>query len=179
MVDTFVKSAKTRCEIFKCDQFKLAAALDPRWKLSWCDNEEEASRIKSVIKTELETLSPLPANSETNNPAASPPRKRSRFLSYLHKKPVSQPEGQDKYSIQIGDYFRAPEIGEEDNPLAFWEVNQTQFPSLANLACRYLHIPASSSPVERVFSIAGRVFRPDRATASNCILSSNCNTSYK
>ena len=94
-------------------------------------------------------------NTVTKNPAASPPIKRSRFLSYLNKKRVTQTEGQDTYSIQIGDHFRVPEICEEDNPLGSGEVNQTQFPSLAKLACRYLHIPESSSLDEWVFSIAG------------------------
>ena len=54
-----------------------------------------------------------------------------------------------------------------DHPLQYWKENQSTYPDLAKLACCYLHIPASSAPVERIFSIAGRVFRPDRNRLSD------------
>ncbi|MGH0161485.1 UNVERIFIED_CONTAM: hypothetical protein FKN15_041041 [Acipenser sinensis] len=45
------------------------------------------------------------------------------------------------------------DISEE--PLIWWENNQTRFPSLAALAKSMLSIPATSIPSERVFSKAG------------------------
>ena len=41
----------------------------------------------------------------------------------------------------------------------FYEI---KYPALAKLVPLYLCIPASFAPVERLFSIAGKVFRPDR-----------------
>jgi hypothetical protein len=38
----------------------------------------------------------------------------------------------------------------EDNPLGFWGSNENNYPILASMAKRFLTIPASSAPVERL-----------------------------
>ena len=40
------------------------------------------------------------------------------------------------------------------DPLAWWKMYDGQFPPIAKLARKYLAIPASSAPSERVFSRA-------------------------
>ncbi|XP_071374223.1 E3 SUMO-protein ligase ZBED1-like [Centroberyx affinis] len=52
-------------------------------------------------------------------------------------------------------YFLTPHIPTMENPLQWWAHNQDQFPRLAKLAQRYLAVPATSTPSERVFSLAG------------------------
>ena len=49
-----------------------------------------------------------------------------------------------------------------ENPLMYWQVNSNTFPLRSNLARKHLAIPATSAPVERLFSIAGKVFRPEK-----------------
>lgn len=58
------------------------------------------------------------------------------------------------------------EIPDEDKNLTilrWWEKNQYIFPRLSILAKKYLSIPASSVPSERVFSLAGQVVSKKRS----------------
>jgi len=73
----------------------------------------------------------------------------------------------DRMTSQLTQYFAIPRLPESDDPLAWWKMNASQFPEMAKLACKYLAIPTSSSPAERIFSTAGKVVRPDRACLSD------------
>ena len=86
-------------------------------------------------------------------------RARFEFLDNLQLVTHAEPE---QYGKQIDDYYNAPLLEEPADPQQYWKENQFIYLDLAKLVCSYLHIPASSAPVERIFSIAGRVFRPDR-----------------
>ena len=86
----------------------------------------------------------------------------------------------DTYTKQIDEYFGASVSSEDDDPLQYWKLSQSQFPELSKLACKHLHVPASSAPVERLFSIAGKVFRPDRSNMTDqrfeMLMFIGCNT---
>ena len=62
---------------------------------------------------------------------------------------------------ELDKYLSHPRLSEDDDPLSYWNLHQTTLPTLAKLAQHYLSVPASSAPVERLFSIAGKLFRPD------------------
>ena len=49
----------------------------------------------------------------------------------------------------------------------YWKENHRKYPPLANIAKEVLGIPSSSSAVERLFSIAGKVFTPERCRLSD------------
>ena len=65
---------------------------------------------------------------------------------------------------EVDEYFASPTISEDSEPLKFWMNEQNKYPTLAQLVIHYLPIPASS--VERVFSIASKIFKPDPCTLS-------------
>jgi hypothetical protein len=58
---------------------------------------------------------------------------------------------------EIDKYLSIPETDqtEENDPLDWWNKQKSQFPILSILARKYLAIPASSVPSERLFSDAG------------------------
>ena len=67
--------------------------------------------------------------------------------------------------IRHATYTHAVKL--EDNPLAWWKQHGHLFPTLSRLARRYLATPATSCPVERLFSVAGQVDASRRANLSS------------
>ena len=82
------------------------------------------------------------------------------------KKSSKQPPGQ----IELDHYLTTLESARENaDVLQYWVDLQLQYPLLSKLAVDTLVIPASSAPVERVFSTAGDscVGRRNRLTDVN------------
>ena len=47
--------------------------------------------------------------------------------------------------------------GEFTDPLKWWKENQNKYPTAAGVAKEYLATPATSAPLERIWSCAARV----------------------
>jgi hypothetical protein len=50
------------------------------------------------------------------------------------------------------------------NPLNWWREHECEYPLLSQLAKRYLCVPGTSVPSERVFSTAGDIITAQRST---------------
>ena len=53
------------------------------------------------------------------------------------------------------------------DPLTWWRENEARFYGLKRLARKYLAIPATSAPSERVFSLAGNICSRRRPSLSS------------
>ena len=65
---------------------------------------------------------------------------------------------------ELRDYAQVPQIPTMENPLAWWSRNEQRFPRLSKLAKSYLAVPATSTPSERVFSLAGNTVTRQRSS---------------
>jgi hypothetical protein len=88
--------------------------------------------------------------------------------------------------VQVEQYFDMCDDNEEEDLtsdcLRFWTARKQRFPILYRLAMRSLSAPASSAPIERVFSHGGIIMRPHRASLGDTTLSRlvflKCNRLY-
>ena len=92
---------------------------------------------------------------------AEPPTKKMRtFFDTLIDTSSSNVTTPTDIESMIEEYLQSPCLPQESDPLEYWKENNKKFSQLAKLAPNYLCIPASSAPVESLFRIAGKVFRP-------------------
>ena len=59
--------------------------------------------------------------------------------------------------VEIRQYVQQKNTGRKEDPLLWWQQNCTQYPHLQDLAMKYLCIPGTSVPSERLFSKAGEL----------------------
>ena len=128
----------------------------------------EAEELASCVDT----------HSTTSEEEDEPPAKHVKlFSSYKRRRAAS---GNKIPAAQYTRYLEATEE-EVESCLGFWVVHKEKFPALVLLAKKVLAIPASSAPVEHVFSRGGIIMRPHRSRLGNEILSNlvflKCNSS--
>lgn len=165
MITTLKSSIEKRLKIYEdMEMFQLASLLDPRFKMDWC-SPEEVMVMKSLLKSKVDEIMPTATEEkdslQENKEAPTKKCKLFRFMT-----PSASTSSSlctlTSTSSQIESYLNQPTTEDDSDPLLFWQQNQSTLPQLTILALRYLCIPASSAPVERLFSIAGKVFRPER-----------------
>lgn len=65
---------------------------------------------------------------------------------------------------EVASYKTASSIPEDGDPLAWWNSNECKYHHIATKARRYIAVPATLVPSERVFSTAGDIVTATRYT---------------
>ncbi len=85
--------------------------------------------------------------------------KRAKSLGGLvgrDKPPVNQTLEQ-RAQMEMDTYLGEEVTDGDKDPLAWWKVHEKCFPLMSNMAQKYLFIPATSTPSERVLNTAGNI----------------------
>ena len=144
----------------------VATFLDPRFKhFNWSteDKRNEAQNLTRLLYEDLKKKLTIPDDVEeilTTNPEDEDD---DNFFSELEGN--SLPANSEE-NDELAYYIVLEPIGVKDNPLEWWLNNKSRFPTLAQLARKYLSIPSTSVPSERLFSDAGNHISAKRTRLS-------------
>ena len=168
----------------------LASALDPRTKgLSPFIPENDHDQIDDALLDLIVEIAVEKANSGPDdciNVDEQRSVKRARtdededddFFDEMDEEKDAEPNNnvidQGQYRavcrVELERYKRAPKLKHDGDPLQWWKLKEELYPNLAELAKRYLAIPASSAPSERLWSIASRIATMRRASLDSEVL---------
>ncbi|XDV47123.1 hypothetical protein PO909_016829, partial [Leuciscus waleckii] len=140
----------------------MASLLDPRFKTQYI-RPDKIEAIKTRAVTEILKMegdqgpSTSQASCRTEEIEAE---KQRKSLGSFFKKPCPSNTGlSDMQAVEgeLENYLMGPDADSETEPLDWWKVYDKKFPKVSQLARRYLCIPATSSPSERIFSTGGNI----------------------
>jgi hypothetical protein len=146
---------------------KLATALDPRTKELDCFGDSQKALVRNALIDAVRELgsSNVPV-AEVEAEEEEDCSAEASLIPILSALLPSQKKKKKKYESSVVDevdrYF--DEDGTMDDPLAWWKRKEPLFPRLARLARKYLALPASSAPSERIFSKMNAVVDKRRAS---------------
>ena len=112
---------------------------------------------------------PIEQSNDVNEPSEPTPSKKARsadmddWLQDIMCTAESVTSSQHVLANEVSRYLHSTPMDQQLTLLLWWKKNQHFFPHLSLLARKYLAIPASSVPSERVFSLAGNLVSKERA----------------
>lgn len=161
------------------DLLDMASFVDPRFKDTYITNDRKdyiktraAAEIQQLLQMEAACTEPPPQTSTaaTGESVQREAKKMKRSLGSFFKKACSQSQpcpaalsDRDAIEVEIKGYLQSLQVDGETNPLEWWRLHQANFPRVANLAKKYLCIPATSAPSERAFSTCGNIITCHRS----------------
>ena len=127
--------------------------------------------------------SPLPDGESTTDLQPPSKKKKKEKLLFNFMEGVEEMNDESSGVEEIIDkYLAASCLPMDSDPSKFWKDNEKEYLTLAQMAKDILSMPASSAPVERLFSIAGRDFTPLRCSLKDDrfqqLMFIRCNNSF-
>ena len=136
------------------DNALIATFLDPRFKhFNWASNgeREKAQELVKALYVELKENLRIPDDIEDRRNTED--NDEDDFFRDLEGDYMQT--NTEEQEDEVTRYVKTKDIRVKDDPLIWWLNNRDNFPTLTQLARKYLSIPATSVPSERLFSDAG------------------------
>ncbi|XP_071056773.1 E3 SUMO-protein ligase ZBED1-like [Onthophagus taurus] len=143
----------------------VSTILDPRFKKIHFQNLTACSTAVEHLETIVKSLtSPLAAEQIAPVGSHHIPDEEEEFnlWSQHHVMVEKMNNSNNDGTSEIAHYLKCPLKKFEQNPLQLWDDIKGICPTLAKIAPKYLSIPATSVPSERLFSKAGQVLTQQR-----------------
>ncbi len=156
----------------------MASLVDPRFKTRYIRPDTiEAIKTRAVSEilnmegdqgpsTSQASYRTEEIEAERGAAAAVPAKKQRKSLGSFFKRPSPSNTGLTDMQVveeELEHYLMAPDADSETEPLDWWKMYDKKIPKVSQLERRYLCIPATSSPSERLFSTGGNIVTCHRA----------------
>lgn len=157
---------------FPVDDITIAACLlDHRLRSLNIITKSLKGKDKSQLLAEMiqKYVPSAASQSRLNIPSSAeePATKKTKIgLEDLVKKHSTSASADETRLQEIGGYLSCSAANMNESVLEFWQRKKEDFPRLAELAKMLFSIPATSTPVERIFSVAGLVVSAKRSVLS-------------
>ena len=140
----------------------ISTFLDPRFGLDAFPVEIKEKVLKCIRKLIILPETSIIAKEKEQPKERDRSDKYNKYITITQEED-SLPSQKDSKDILIDSYLYALKlnnnaVNKTSCALEFWKQNEQNFLPLAELAKKYLSVPASSACVERMFSIAGHIF---------------------
>ena len=136
-------------------------------EIDWTSSENEHANFNTIELTDNEIQD------------SQPPTKRFKHLERVGKlldKEDNQQENEEdratqisKEEQQLNQYIECRVSKEEKklDPFEYWLIKKNEYPDLSQIACEFLAFPASTAPVEYIFSSGGEATKGKRNRLTN------------
>ena len=134
----------------------VATAIDPR-----CSDTDFGESLTPLDYVELEY------SKIKEKPSASKPGNATLDMLESFVSTVFQTARKIKKKSEVDRYTAMEPITPSEDPLEWWASHSGTLPKLSSLARKYLAIPATSVPCERLFSMSGNIMNKKRTRLSS------------
>ena len=177
-----ITNLKTRLSgLEKNKLYVHAAVLTPKYGFKWLNYDERETFDKNGIIRAVENYilkHPLKSSSQATpsvttqaDSVSSRPVKSLRIMSFLDDDDdyLSAMSNRRSITKQFDDYLESiRKLSNENKETGLFSAKyEKEWPELAAYTKSILTVPASSSAVERVFSVGGAILRPSRRRLSD------------